>query len=303
MSENKNLTKEITDILRERKELSLWFKTRFMNLFMSSLEWGGFRLEEKRFVCRCLWEEGKIGAVKTSTGIYFTRVAGVGLNLYGSPTDAQPITLMSDNFISAAIRETDSVNLKGTLGKGQIVIGHALPTLIPIEQAVKPWVDDLVDVEMALRTNAREQNLSMAAKGTQNNERKLRELVKRMMLGAHDIVIGVDEMDSIDIMNTGVPYLLDKLEERKDHIEKEVLTFLGVDNLKEKPERMQGDEINANNDEININQESILENLADWCERMNASFGSSYSIKPKKVAKSIYEGGREKEDETDDSME
>ena len=303
MSDNENRKRELERIMRERRDLSQWFKTRFMNLFSSSLKWDGFSAEEKRFVCQNLWNEGKIGAVKTSTGIYFTRVASVGINLYGSPIDAIPITLQSDSFIKSAIGKTDNVDLSGRLGKGEIVIGYATPTLLPIEQCIKPWVDDLVDVEMALRTNAREQNLAMAAKGTQNNERKLRDLIQRILLGAHDITLGVDDMDSIEIINTGVPYLLDKLEERKDHLEKEVLTFLGVDNLKEKPERMQGDEINANNDEININQESILENLQDWCDRMNSSFGSSYKIEPKKVAKSIYEGERDKEDDPDDSME
>lgn len=304
MSKNESYAREIADIMRERNELAGWFRNRFMSLFASSLEWKGFTLEEKRFIVRQLWAEGKIGAVKTSTGIYFTRVAGVGLNLYGSPTDAQAITLMSERFISSAIQQTDNVNLSGTLGKGQIVIGHALPTLIPIEQAIKPWVDDLVDTEMALRTNAKEQNLSIAIEATQNNERKLRELVKRMMLGAHDLVIGVDEIESIKALMTGVPYLLDKLEERKDHLEKEVLTFLGVDNLKEKPERMQGDEINANNNEININQESILENLQDWVSRLNKEFGSSYSIEAKRVTASIYEeGGKESEDASDIAVE
>ncbi len=302
MSTNSLLEKEYREILRERRELSQWFKNRFMNLFSSSLKWDGFTLPEKRFVVNALWMEGKIGSVKTSTGIYFTRCADVGINLYGMPVEAIPITLQSDRFIKASARETDNIDLSGKLGKGEIVIGYALPTLLPIEQAIRPWIDDLVDVEMALRTNAREQNLAMAAKGTQNNERKLRELIRRMMLGAHDITMGVDDMDSIEIMNTGVPYLLDKLEERKDHIEKEVLTFLGVDNLKEKPERMQGDEINANNDEININQESILENLQDWCDRMNSSFSSNYKIEPKLIAKSIYEGDKEKEDDPDDSM-
>lgn len=303
MSDNSILKKEYADILRERRELAQWFKMRFKKLFSASLRWDGFTKEEKRFVIRQLWNEGKIGSVKTSTGIYFTRCSDIGINLYESPVEAIPLTLQSERFIKAAIAKTDNVNLSGKLGKGEIVIGYADDEGLPIDQAIRPWIDDLVDVEMALRTNAREQNLTIAAKATQNNDRKMRELIKRMMLGAHDITMAVDDMESIEIMNTGVPYLLDKLEERKDHIEKEVLTFLGVDNLKEKPERMQGDEINANNDEININQESILENLQDWCDRMNSSFGSSYKIEPKKVAKSIYEGEREKEDDPDDSME
>lgn len=304
---NKQWDRIQKNLLRERAELSSWFKNRFRSLFMSSLEWDGFTLEEKRFICQTLWLEGKVAGVRCKGDfIAFSRVANVGFNIYGNPTDGQAVTLNGDRIVPSGLLKTDNVQRGGERDEAApLIIGFALPTLLPIEYAIKPWVDDLVGVEMAIRTNTAVQNVPFLLKATQNNERKTGDALDQAMLGAHRLVLGVDEQDSIDVLNTGAPYLLDKLEQRKDHLEKEVLTFLGVDNLKEKPERMQGDEINANNNEININQESILENLQDWCERMNKAFGTSYSIKAKMITQSIYQerSGKETDDEGPDHME
>lgn len=59
----------------------------------------------------------------------------------------------------------------------------------------------------------------------------------------------------------------------------EFLTEIGVNNANtDKRERLNADEVNANNEEIEINTADWLENMKDACRRANAMFGLSLSI-------------------------
>ena len=83
---------------------------------------------------------------------------------------------------------------------------------------------------------------------------------------------------------------------------REILTSLGIDNVAEKAERLQGDEINANNAEINLNADAITKGISKWCEDVSKAFGTRISLKPRRTeTKSLYEGGEEKEDDADGS--
>ena len=144
------------------------------------------------------------------------------------------------------------------------------------------------------------QKIPFVFKCTNQNEAKLRNLIQRVTYGSSMVAIGVDEVGSVDAMTTGAPYLLDKLEDQKERIEKEVLTFLGIDNLKEKPERMQGDEINANNDEININRDAILDNVKEWVRLVDEAFGTSHSVEAKTTSQSLYEEPKQEEKNDDE---
>ena len=83
---------------------------------------------------------------------------------------------------------------------------------------------------------------------------------------------------------------------------REILTSLGIDNVAEKAERLQGDEINANNAEISRNADAITKGISKWCEDVSKAFGTMISLKPRRTeTKSLYEGGEEKEDDADGS--
>ena len=305
MSESKAWSREVSELLRERQRLRTWFRDRFFSLFYASLEWEGVTEEERMFIVRTIWDEGKVGAVRCDNGfIAYTRVANIGFNLYGSPTEGQPITLNGTKFVPWKPLENGNVRATDPeTGEAGIVVGFALPTRKPLGQSIEPWIDDLLETEIAIRSAVDKAKMPYAIGATPNNEKKIADLVERVMLGSRKVVVGIGELDAIKAFMTDAPYICDRLEERKDHLEKEVLTFLGIDNLKEKPERMQGDEINANNDEININQKKILGCLSDWCGRVSAAFGKNLAVRPLKVARSLYEGEEGENHEAADPME
>lgn len=296
--------KDIKAVKQERDGIERRIWERYFNLFASSWDWGGFAREEREFIIRSLWDTGRISSLRISDELLaFVSYAPNEFNIYNAPVGATPIPNRPANYIPQRVLRTGALrtNVARHVDEPEIVLGWAMHSLRPISDALKDWIDDLVEVEMAIRINTDLQKIPFAIKTTPQNESKLKLLLKRLIYGVRGLAVGVDEIGSIEAMATGAPYILDKLEERKDHLDKEVLTFLGIDNLKEKPERMQGDEINANNDEINLNQDAILDNVKEWVALTNKAFGTNYSVEAKRKTRSLYEKeeGESKEDKDD----
>lgn len=75
-------------------------------------------------------------------------------------------------------------------------------------------------------------------------------------------------------VDTGAPFIADKLIDYKKEIWNEALTFLGVNNiLVDKKERLIQDEANSNNELINLNLQSYLSPRELACKQFNEKFG------------------------------
>ena len=79
--------------------------------------------------------------------------------------------------------------------------------------------------------------------------------------------------EGLKVLPTNPPYIADKLNQYKTEIWNEALTFLGINNLSEKKERLISDETNSNNELINLNLQSYLIPRKKACEQFNQLFG------------------------------
>ena len=80
-------------------------------------------------------------------------------------------------------------------------------------------------------------------------------------------------MDSIKAVKTDAPFVANDIMEYKKEIWNEALTFLGVNNLSEKRERLISDETNTNNELINLNLMSYLQPRKLACKQFNEKYG------------------------------
>ena len=80
--------------------------------------------------------------------------------------------------------------------------------------------------------------------------------------------------NAIKCLNTGSPFVADKIMEYKKQIWNEALTFLGINTLQtEKKERLITDEASSNNELINLNLQSMLIPRQEACKQFNKLFG------------------------------
>ena len=79
--------------------------------------------------------------------------------------------------------------------------------------------------------------------------------------------------EGIQVLTTNTPYVADKLNEYKFELEREILTFLGLNNNFEKKERLLTNEVDSNNQFIEANIEIQYKNRLIAQEYLNNKFG------------------------------
>lgn len=84
--------------------------------------------------------------------------------------------------------------------------------------------------------------------------------------------------ENIMVIPTVAPYLVDKLQIQKQEMERELLTFLGINNTLEKKERLLQDETNSNNQFIKMSSDIGFKQRLLACEKMNQMFGLNVQV-------------------------
>ena len=86
------------------------------------------------------------------------------------------------------------------------------------------------------------------------------------------------EPENIMVIPTTAPYLVDKLQIQKQEMERELLTFLGINNTLEKKERLLVDETNSNNQFIKMASDIGFKQRQLACEQINEMFGLNVRV-------------------------
>ena len=120
---------------------------------------------------------------------------------------------------------------------------------------------------------------------TKENEQSHRAIMKKIRAGEDEIFI--DSMLSnggklgIEILQTGVEFLIDKLQAHKNNLMNEFLTIMGLNNTNannDKKERLLVDEVNVNNGEILMYAELEFKMREKACEEINKMFGTNIKV-------------------------
>ena len=80
------------------------------------------------------------------------------------------------------------------------------------------------------------------------------------------------------VIPTNAPYLDDKLQIQKQEMERELLTFLGINNTLEKKERLLQDETNSNNQFIKMSSDIGFKQRQLACKMMNEKFALNVRV-------------------------
>lgn len=133
----------------------------------------------------------------------------------------------------------------------------------------------LWDIDRAIDVNAKAQKTPVLI--TCNDKQKL--TLKNMYMqyeGNEPVIFGYDNLntDAIKSVQTGAPYVADKLYTLKTQIWNEALTYLGISNVNyNKKERMITDEVLRNQGGVVASRYSRLESRRKACKEINKMFG------------------------------
>lgn len=248
---------------------------------------------------RKFWSQGSVACrpIENTDLLAFCPWAAATYNLYDYP---ETVSLVNSRGVSERIipATTQIVNR-------DVVLGWCQPNKKPIYSVVKPYIDRMVQVDLVINTNLQLQKMPFLIAVNETDQDKLKDVVTRILNNEVVIFASLEELQRIQTLATQTPYIIDKLQAYQQSLERELMTFLGIDNLGSTATlgqtHINSDQTNAANDEINAYGDAIKEEIETFVNLINEVFGRRISIKAKtapvaSVHKTDMNGGNENDE-------
>lgn len=223
---------------------------------------------ESRYIEQMLYDNGECAMFDhPDFGLCVLRSSSrENLNIYGEPTKLsvsgfnEHRTIMIDECVRI---------LNNDLG---------LPTLPDIEY----YARRMAEIDDIILQNLRQQRVPYLFATDSNNEFSLKNLYDKIYQGEQAVFVDKEMLngqpENIMVLPTLAPYLVDKLQIQKQEMERELLTYLGINNTLEKKERLIVDETNSNNQFIKMASDIGFKNRQKACEQINEKFGLNIKV-------------------------
>lgn len=141
--------------------------------------------------------------------------------------------------------------------------------------AKRLWnLDRIIDV------NANAQKTPVLVQGTEQQRLTLLNVYQKWD-GNEPVIFGTDNLDvnALKVLQTGAPYVADKLYELKNEIWNEALTYLGISNNNfQKKERLISEEVMKNQGGTIASRYSRLNARRQACQQINDMFGLDLDV-------------------------
>lgn len=200
------------------------------------------------------------------------------LDVYGNPVLRRAYS--GYNNYQKLLKESNSV----------IIWNNYLHTNSILE--VKMFARRLYNLDRIIDVNANAQKTPVLIQGTEQQRLALKNLYKEFD-GNSPFIFGDKNLDlnSLKCLQTGAPYVCDKLYNLKQMYWNEALTYLGINNTgAQKRERMLAIESSQAQGGTISSRYSRLQSRREAVEKINAMFGTNIEVNYREDFMSIYEG-------------
>nr|DAT83918.1 MAG TPA: upper collar protein [Caudoviricetes sp.] len=240
----------------------LQYYNRLTELAISMFEWQNLpKTVDQRFLEMCLFGDGMCVFFQDEVLGYLSLQCMIGgkLNVYRIPMERKAY---ATNGYQRNLDETNSV----------IIFNNYLHTnsLLDVEMFSKR----LYNLDMAIDVNANAQKTPVLIQCDESQRLTMKNLYKQYE-GNEPFIFGSKGLDAsgLKVLQTGAPYVADKLYELKTQIWNEALTYLGISNINVvKKERMITDEVTRNQGGTVASRYSRLESRRQACKQINEMF-------------------------------
>jgi hypothetical protein len=240
----------------------LQYYNRLTELAISMFEWQNLpKTVDQRFLEMCLFGDGMCVFFQDEVLGYLSLQCMIGgkLNVYRIPMERKAF---ATNGYQRELNETNSV----------IIFNNYLHTnsLLDVEMFSKR----LYNLDRAIDVNANAQKTPVLIQCDESQRLVMKNLYKQYE-GNEPFIFGSKGLDAsgLKVLQTGAPYVADKLYELKTQIWNEALTYLGISNINVvKKERMITDEVTRNQGGTVASRYSRLESRRQACKQINEMF-------------------------------
>lgn len=241
----------------------LQYYNRLTELAISMFEWKNLpETVDPRYLEMCLFSDGMCVFFNDEVlGFLALQVAiGGQLNVYRIPIDRRAY---ASNGYQMKLTEENSV----------IIFNNYLHTNSMLD--VEMFSNRLYNLDRAIDVNANAQKTPILIQCDESQRMTMKNLYKQYE-GNEPFIYGNKTLDvnGLKVLQTGAPYVADKLYELKVQYWNEALTYLGISNINTtKKERMITDEVTRNQGGVVASRYSRLESRRQACRQINNMFG------------------------------
>ena len=270
---NKNRT-ELKDAILINNSTYIDYLERFKKIAMSIFEWVNLPDSmDARYIEKCLYYLGSAGLLHTEEyGFINTKATSAGeLNIYGLPTVLQ---CYSYSFNEQRRMYSGLTGVDNDINSEAILVMNNWER-VPTASTIELFALRLYEAERACDINIKAQRTPVLLTSDENSRFSMKNVYEQYD-GNSPVIFGRKGQltsDSIQAFKTEAPFVANDIMLYKKEIWNEALTFLGVNNLSEKRERLVSDETNSNNEVINLNLMSYLAPRKYACKQFNEKFG------------------------------
>lgn len=263
------------------------YYNRLTELALSMFEWKNLpKTVDQRFLEMCLYSDGMCVFFEDEVLGYLGLRCMIGgrLNVYQIPTDRK-----------AYATNGYQKNLDGT--NSVIIFNNYLHTNSMLD--VEMFSKRLYNLDRAIDVNANAQKTPLLIQCDESQRLTMLNLYKKYD-GNEPFIFGSKGLDAngLKVLQTGAPYVADKLYELKTQIWNEALTYLGISNINVvKKERMITDEVTRNQGGTVASRYSRLESRRQACKQINEMFGLDIWVDYREDFQDVEEQKNENEEE------
>ena len=263
------------------------YYNRLTELALSMFEWKNLpKTVDQRFLEMCLFSDGMCVFFEDEVLGYLGLRCMIGgkLNVYQIPTDRRAY---ATNGYQKELDGTNSV----------IIFNNYLHTNSMLD--VEMFSKRLYNLDRAIDVNANAQKTPVLIQCDESQRLTMKNLYKQYE-GNEPFIFGSKGLDAngLKVLQTGAPYVADKLYELKTQIWNEALTYLGISNINVvKKERMITDEVTRNQGGTVASRYSRLESRRQACKQINEMFGLDIWVEYREDFQDVDEQKNENEEE------
>ena len=253
----------------QNKQAWISYFDRLSELAMVMFEWKNLPKEiDERFLELVLFTDGKavfFWSEEMKEYLCLKCTIGGNYNVYHIPTNR---TAYASNGFRQELDEKNSV----------IIYNNYMRTNSAFD--IEMYARRLWDIDRSIDINAHAQKTPIIIQCKENQRLTLKNLYQKY--DGNEPFIFADknlDLDGIKVLNTGAPYVADKLYNLRNLIWNEALTFLGINNINvSKKERMITDEVMRNQGGIIASRYGRLEARRKACKQINDMFGLNIEV-------------------------